>query len=123
MNNHNSVREREEQYWRLWIYLLPVIGIIPSLWTLARNQGSTQQRKVSRLATTLLLSWSIAYALLFLGADRTSGILAFRLLYVNALLTTSYFLTCFWLMINLKAGKITDVSISKMLNKISDLSK
>lgn len=123
MKNHNSVPEREEQYWQLWIFLLPVIGVVPSLWTLARKKGSTQQRKVSRLATTLLLTWTIAYVLLWLGADRTSGILAFRLLYVNALFTTSYFLTCCWLIVNLKAGKISRLPILKMLDKVGNLSK
>lgn len=119
MNNHNLVRERKERYLQLWIYLLPVVGIIPALWTLSRKQGSTQQQKVSRLSISLLLTWAIAYILLFLGADRASELLAFRLLYINALLTTGYFLTCFWLIVNLKAGK-SHLSIFSMLRKTID---
>lgn len=96
---------------QLWIYLLPVVGIVPAIWTLYRKptQSKSQltvqsdpvrlrQQKVSRLALNLALIWLSSYCLLFLGAARVSGIESFRLLYVNALITTGYFLVCTFLL-------------------------
>ncbi|WP_052055601.1 hypothetical protein [Myxosarcina sp. GI1] len=120
MNNRHSVSEAQEQYWQLWIYLLPIAGIIPAIWTLSRKKGNTRQQKVSRVAINLLLTWSSAYILLLLSADRTSDLLAFRVLYANALLTTGYFLTCLWLMTRLKAGKIPHLFVSDKSSKVSD---
>lgn len=92
----------KEKYWQTWIYLLPIAGIIPSIWTLSRYQhrqmiGSpihSAQLKASRLSLTLVLSWLIAYALLSFSAEKATDLTALRLLYTNALLTTGYFLTC-----------------------------
>lgn len=90
---------------QLWIYLLPVIGIIPSLWTLSRNSAELEHKKTSRLSLILTIAWLSTYLGLWLGADQTSDILSFRLLYTNALVTTSYFLICFGLMFRILQGK------------------
>ncbi|WP_202804271.1 hypothetical protein [Pleurocapsa sp. PCC 7319] len=106
----------------LWIYLLPIVGVIPAIWTLylsqkdretrktdsekrhltqLSNQANYERQKVSRWSVTLILVWLSSYCLLSLGAANTSGIIAFRLLYTNAILTTGYFVTCTVLMFNL----------------------
>ena len=90
---------------QLLIYLLPIIGVIPALWTLYQTNADSEQKKASRLSIMLLLLWSIPYLSLFMGAGQTSEIVAFRLLYTNALLTTAYFLICFGLMFRLQQGK------------------
>ena len=99
--------DNKEKYWQTWIYLLPIAGIIPSIWTLSRYQRhraiatkiNAEQLKASRLSLTLVLTWLTAYALLSFSAERATDLLAFRLLYSNALLTTGYFLTCTILML------------------------
>ncbi len=105
MNDLSSVPEKKAQQLQLLIYLLPVVGIIPSIWTLYRGRGSEQEQKTSRLSLILVLSWLIAYILLSFSANQTSDILAFRLLYTNALITTGYFLVCLSLMFRLLKGK------------------
>lgn len=105
MSKIDELEDRKLQNRELWIYLLPVVGVIPSLWTLSRDRANTEQKKASRLSIMLLLLWILAYISLFMGADRASEILAFRLLYTNALLTTGYFLICIGLMFRLQQGK------------------
>ncbi len=90
---------------QLWYYLIPVFGIVPSLWTIYLGKGSKEQQQTSRLSIVLLLAWLTPYISLFLGAGQTSDTMAFRLLYTNALLTTGYFLVCFWLLFRLQQGK------------------
>ena len=99
---------------QLWIYLLPVVGVVPAIWTLYRStlkENVTvhtdlvelrQRQKVSRLSINLALVWLSCYCLLSLGAAGVSGIESFRLLYTNALITTGYFLACTFLMLRTK---------------------
>lgn len=94
---------------QLWIYLLPVLGVVPAIWSLYRStqlksnvmqseRTLLQQRKVSRLSINLAFTWLSCYCLLSLGAANVSGIESFRLLYTNALITTGYFLACIFFM-------------------------
>ncbi|MEO0971242.1 MAG: hypothetical protein AAFX80_23750, partial [Cyanobacteria bacterium J06639_18] len=48
----------------LLLYLIPVIGFFPSLWTLYRRQGSREKLSISRLSVTLALIWVVGYILL-----------------------------------------------------------
>jgi hypothetical protein len=105
MNDLSSTQEKQQQKIQLWIYLLPIVGLLPSIWTLARHQGDRQQQATSRLAISLLLIWLGTYTLLSLGTSQTSELVAFRLLYTNALLTTGYFSICIILMLRLRQGK------------------
>jgi hypothetical protein len=102
MNKTELIAERHLQ---LWLYLLPVVGIIPALWTISRKNKEREAQKASRLSLILTLSWLIIYLLLNLSAIQASELLAFRLLYLNALLTSGYFLTCLVLMLRLMKGK------------------
>ena len=85
---------------QMFFYLVPVVGVFPSLWTLYRRQGNREQQSVSRLSVTLALAWVSAYVLLGTGAQisEISQELTLRLLFMNSMLTSSYFLVCVWLM-------------------------
>ena len=100
---------------KLFIYLIPIIGFFPSLWTLYRhgNQkqpsdsllpSQSQQLTTSRLSVTLAGCWLLGYILLGFGAE-TSEFLALLLLVLNTLLTSGYFLVSILLMIRLVSGK------------------
>lgn len=88
----------------LLLYLIPVIGFFPSLWTLYCRQGSREQLAVSRLSITLALSWVLGYFLLATGAA-TSEFLTLRLLILNSFLTSGYFLVSIWLIVHTVRGK------------------
>jgi len=106
MNNSYSRPKYTQRHLKLWIYFLPVIGIFPALWTLYRTSSkipenslsNREQKKASRLSLSLVLVWLSSYSLLSLGAANGSEIISFRLLYVNAIVTTAYFVTCTILM-------------------------
>jgi hypothetical protein len=101
MNNSDPFRENRLKRLQMYLYLVPVFGPIPALWTLAHKQSDREQRAVSRLAVTLALGWLLAYSLLATGAAQTSEILRFRLLFLDSLLTSGYILSCFGLMLRL----------------------
>ncbi len=90
---------------QLTIYLIPVIGFFPSLWTLYHRQGNREQLAASRLSITLALSWLFSNILLSTGATATSELFALRLLILNSLLTSGYFLVSIWLMTRIIKGK------------------
>lgn len=99
---------------KLFFYLIPVIGFFPSLWTLYIKsnfrgeepavKSDKQELAVSRLSVTLAGSWLLAYLLLAIGSE-TSEFLTLRLLILNTLLTSGYFLVSIWLMVRLISGK------------------
>jgi uncharacterized membrane protein len=95
----SSIRKRQ-----LLIYLIPVIGFVPSLWTLYRRQGSREQLTVSRLSITMTFTWLLVYLLLATGAA-TSEFLALRLLILNSFLTSAYFLVSIWLIFRILRGQ------------------
>ncbi len=88
----------------LLIYLIPVVGFFPSLWTVYRRSGSREQITISRLSITLAMSWLLGYFLLGTGAA-TSDFLALRLLILNSFFTSGYFLVSIWLMVRIVKGK------------------
>ena len=106
MNRQSYLQRQTERHLKLWIYLLPVVGVIPAIWTLYRAKNNTtgnlpdnrDRQKVSRLSINLILVWLSSYSLFSLGAANVSGIMSFRLLYANAIITTGYFLACTFLM-------------------------
>ena len=53
---------------QLILYLIPIIGFFPSLWTLYQRQGSREQVTASRLSITLAFIWMLGYLLLTTGA-------------------------------------------------------
>ena len=110
MSNQSSTQRKIEQHLQLWIYLLPIVGVIPAVWTLARTNNKAinshnseyqsasflrQQQKASRLSINLILIWLSSYTLFTLGAANVTEIISFRLLYANAIITTGYFVTLY----------------------------
>ncbi|MFN6518922.1 MAG: hypothetical protein RMY29_031135 [Nostoc sp. CreGUA01] len=89
---------------QLLIYLIPIIGFFPSLWTLYRRQGSREQLVISRLSITLAFTWLLGYLLLSTGAA-TSDFFTLRLFILNSFLTSGYFLVSVWLIFRLFQGK------------------
>ena len=108
MSNQSSTHRQIEQHLQLWIYLLPVVGVIPAIWTLSRSHDnssinshhrkSSQRQKACRLSIKLILVWLSFYTLFTLSAANASEIISFRFLYANAIITTGYFVACTWLM-------------------------
>lgn len=91
---------------RLSLYLLPIVGTIPALWTLYKKKENPRERHLSRLAILLALSWLIAYSLLGISSSITpSTVWSVRLLYLDGLITSGYFVTCLVLLIRLWRGK------------------
>ena len=89
---------------QLFLYLIPVIGFFPSLWTLYRRRGSREQLVVSRLSITLAFTWLLGHSLLATGAA-TSEFFTLRMLILNSFLTSGYFLVSVWLIIRVIQGK------------------
>ena len=118
MNHQYHSAKHTQRHLELWIYLLPIVGVIPSLWVLYRPQSKVvgyeevyrEQQKASRISISLALVWLTSYSLLSLSALNFSDIMSFRLLYTNAVITTGYFLTCTFLMtrLNKKTLPIVD---------------
>lgn len=89
---------------QLLLYLIPIVGFFPSLWTLYRGQASREQLAVSRLSITLALTWLLGYLLLSTGAT-TSDFFSLRLFILNSFLTSGYFIVSVWLIWRLMQGK------------------
>ena len=104
----------------LVLYLVPVFGFFPSLWTLYRRQGSREQLNVSRLSITLALTWLLGYILLGTGAT-TKEFFTLRLLLLNSFLTSGYFLVSAWLIVRTVKGKSNLLpGFSSFANRVID---
>jgi hypothetical protein len=90
---------------QLYVYLIPVLGFFPALWTLYRRQGTREQQAVSRLSVTLAFGWLLGYIFLSAGGQ-ASEFWTLRLLFANGLLTSGYFLVTIGLMVRLWQGKL-----------------
>lgn len=104
-NSPMSNSDRTTSTFQLILYMLPVVGFFPSLWTVYRRQGTREQLVVSRLSITLALGWMLGYVLLATGAEYTSDFLTLRLLILNTFLTSGYFLVSLWLILRAVRGK------------------
>jgi hypothetical protein len=82
-----------------FLYLTPVIGLLPSIWAIYRRQKDKRQLAVCRLSIFLAFAWLSIYLSLNVGADlsgaSTTGL---RLLFLNSLATSGYFMASLWLM-------------------------
>ncbi len=85
---------------KMFIYLVPVVGFFPALWTLYRGRSSREERSVSRLVVTLSLVWILSVTLLRTGAESIDAA-ALPLLITSTLLTSGYFVANLWLMVRL----------------------
>lgn len=104
MPQPDPYKEQDLERLQIFMALIPVLGFLPALWTLHRQQGSAERQNASRLVVTLTLSWLLSYGLLGLGSqftEGTSAVSTLTLLLASSFLTTGYFLTNFWLMVRL----------------------
>lgn len=106
----DSLENEEIKHVQLFLYLIPVVGFFPALWTLYRRRGTRQERNLSRTVVVLALGWLLGYSLLGLGAQ-TSESLSLPLLISSSLLTSGYFLVNIWLMVRLWQRKSMRVPI------------
>jgi hypothetical protein len=83
-----------------FFYLIPVMGLIPSLWAIYRRQRDKKQLAACRLSVLLAFIWLTIYLSCNVGADLsgTSTSIALRLLFINGLATSGYFISSLWLM-------------------------
>lgn len=85
---------------KLFLYLLPVFGFFPAIWTLYHHSGDRQERSLSRLVIKLSVGWLFAYILLGCGATASES-LQLPLLVTASLMTSGYFLVNVWMMVQL----------------------
>jgi hypothetical protein len=108
MHDLDSFENEDIQHLKLFLYLLPVFGFFPALWTLYRHKGTRQERSLSRLVIKLALGWFVAYFLVGFGVS-TSESLQLPLLVTGSLLTSGYFLVNLWLMVRLWKRKAIEL--------------
>jgi hypothetical protein len=83
-----------------FLYLTPVVGLLPSLWAIYRCQRDKRQLAVCRLSVLLAFTWLSIYLSLNVGADLSgASAVGFRLLFLNSLATSGYFMASVWLMV------------------------
>jgi hypothetical protein len=95
MNTPDPLDNQDIKHLQSFIYLIPVVGFFPALWTLYRRDGNREQRNASRLSVVLALGWLLGYVLLGSSAQATESL---NLLIMSSLLTSGYFLVNLWLM-------------------------
>ncbi|MBP0015225.1 MAG: hypothetical protein J7545_21875 [Roseofilum sp. SBFL] len=103
MTDRRSPENKENPYFKrlqLYVYLAPVVGFVPALWTLYQKKGDRQIQLTCRLAVVLALSWAIAISLLNTSANASES-LHLPLLITSSTLTSGYFFLNIWLMIRL----------------------
>ncbi len=105
-SNNDPLKEEKIKLFQLLIYFVPVIGFLPALWKSYTNKGTTEEKKVSRVSANLGIIWLFTYILLWTGSVSTSEFVSFRLMYLNGLVTSGYFLICIFFMIRLWQGKL-----------------
>jgi hypothetical protein len=83
-----------------FLYLTPVVGLLPSMWAIYRCQRDKRQLAVCRLSVLLAFTWLSIYLSLNVGADLSgASAVGFRLLFLNSLATSGYFMASIWLMV------------------------
>ncbi|NJP10455.1 MAG: hypothetical protein HC866_14075 [Leptolyngbyaceae cyanobacterium RU_5_1] len=100
MSKLEPFENQDIQHLQLFLYLIPVVGFFPALWTLYYQRGTAQQQDLSRIVVMLTLGWLISYSLLGMGAE-TAGSLAVPLWLMSSVLTSGYFVINLWLMVRL----------------------
>lgn len=104
----SAFENRDLQRLLIFVYLVPVLGFLPALWTLYQQRGNREQRRASRLVVLLTTGWLLGYVLLGMGSQIADA-WALPLLIVSSLLTSGYFLVNIWLMICLWQGKSLEI--------------
>ncbi len=98
---------------RLYLHLIPVFGMLPSLWTLygegeasAEDIEGAQVRSASRLSVVIGLGCISAIALLGAGATtQASQVASLRFLLASSFVGSGYFLLSIGLMFRVAKGQ------------------
>ncbi len=98
------------------LYLVPIFGAFPALWTLYHKSGSRQQRNLSRLALTLALGWLVSYLMLGLGSEVAESIKV-PLLFTSTVVSSAYFLGTLGLMAQLYRRRVMSQSRLRRLEQ------
>ena len=92
-------RSQDSDKFQLSLYLMPFLGaILAGVKLGTKSSLDSQEKKISRLSLRLGLIWLVIYSALWFGGNVTSDILAIRFLYLNTIVTTTYFIACFILL-------------------------
>ncbi len=118
MKNTEQLENYQINRQELFLLVTPILGFFPAMWILFRQKDSPQHRAVSRLIVTLTLIWLLGNILLQLGTEiEESGTIT--LLLINSLLTTSYFIVSFGLMVRIwKRQPLWLPGISQIAEKV-----
>lgn len=115
-----SNRQKLDPLQRLqtFVNLTPVVGILPSLWTLYISNEKGPVRDASRLAVVLGMSWLVATVIFSLGGSaHLSQVATLRFWLASSFVGSGYFLLNVWLMFRVWRGQ------SIKLPGVSQLSK
>jgi hypothetical protein len=117
MKDLDPLENQHLKHLQLFFYLVPVVGFFPALWTLYRRQGSREARAMSRLSVTMAIAW-LSTSILLSSGSQISEFLTLRLLFINGMLTSGYFLASLWLMFRLsQRQKVYLPGISRLADK------
>ncbi|MDV3353492.1 hypothetical protein D0962_13345 [Leptolyngbyaceae cyanobacterium CCMR0082] len=109
---------------RLYLNLVPVLGIPASLLTLygTPHEPDAQLKQVSRLAVVLGMGWLLATVLLSAGAhSEFSQLATLRFWIASSFVGSGYFLTNLWLMLRIFQGKSTKLpGVSQLSRRLPD---
>ena len=100
MAQRDPFENEEIKHLQLFLYLIPVFGFFPALWTLYRREGTREQRRLCRLTIALAFAWLLSYGGFAFGANiAEGGHISFLL--ASSITTSGYFLVNIWLMVRL----------------------
>ena len=102
-------RHQNLDKFQLSLYMMPFVGAIWAGIKLSSTSTlNTEERKTSRLSLRMALIWLVIYSSLWLGGNITSDLWSIRFLYMNTLVTTTYFITCFIIMLRIWGKNINN---------------
>ena len=98
---------------RLWlfVYLIPVFGMVPAVWTLLQHKGDRSFRAVSRVALGTGGAWLVGCMILssaFAATSESGAGTQVSLLLINSLFTSGYFVLSVGLMTRLLKHNAAD---------------
>jgi len=117
------------QRMRIYLHLVPVFGVIPSLWTLYKSESygernskveerkQSQLQSASRLSVLMGLASISAIALLGAAATQTTQLATLRLLIGSSFIGSSYFLLSLVLMFRVAKGQSMRLPIVTTLSR------
>ncbi|MGD1853459.1 MAG: hypothetical protein ACFB2W_04345 [Leptolyngbyaceae cyanobacterium] len=110
---------------RLYLNLIPVLGIPASLWTLYTadpHQLDARLKQVSRTSIVLGMTWLFTTVLLSAGAhSEFSQLATLRFWIASSFVGSGYFATNLWLMFRVYKGRSTKLpGISQLSRRLPD---